>query len=43
MTIRFYCNNAPAAPRWKAARLPINQTLLWIGPFFILIQRKEVK
>lgn len=39
MKIRIYLNNEPGAPRWQRKTLPIRQTLLWLWPLFVLIQR----
>lgn len=39
--ILVYRNSSPIA--WKIARLPVEQTLIWLGPLFILVQPKYVK
>ncbi len=39
MKIRLYRNNVKGAPRLWKRKLPIRQTLLWLGALFILIQR----
>lgn len=39
-TVRFYRNSASGAPKWDIKHLPIRQTLIWVGPMFVLIQRR---
>lgn len=38
MKIRIYRNHVPGAPRLKRSRF-YGQTLIWLGPVFILIQK----
>jgi hypothetical protein len=40
LKVRFYRNSASGAPKWDIKHLPIKQTLVWMGPLFILIQRR---
>ena len=39
MKIRICRNNVAGAPRFRVTKLPINQTVVWLGPLFILIGR----
>jgi hypothetical protein len=39
MKVRVYRNSAPEAPRFQVAKLPVRQTLIWVGPMFVLVQR----
>ncbi len=46
MKIRIYRNQTNKEtgykpPRWKKGHLPIHQTLIWVGPFFLLIQQPK--
>jgi hypothetical protein len=38
MKIRVFRND-PVSPRLKVAHLPVRQTLIWLGPWFILVKR----